>query len=278
MKLPLVELREVSKSFAGTTRGTVQRVLTGINLCILESEFVSLLGPSGCGKSTVLRIAAELSEPTSGHLVTDSSQPDAHSKQSKHLLQSTTSKQSTACVFQEPTLLPWARVHENVYLPLRLAGVSRTDAKPLVEEAIERVGLSDSSRKYPRQLSGGMKMRVSIARALVTRPRLLLLDEPFAALDEMTRLKLNDDLLALRDEFGFGVLFITHSIYESVYLSDRLLIMGSSPGRIINEMPIDLPQPRNEATRALPRYAELCQQASDSLHNDQNFTTAEGKV
>ncbi len=265
MSLPLVELRDVSKSFAGSHGNSAQVVLDRVNLSIRESEFVSLLGPSGCGKSTILRIAAGLSRPTSGEV--------AHSK---HEL-AASSERSLACVFQEPTLLPWASVSENVFLPLRLAGVSRQDAKTGVEEVLDRVGLGDSLGKYPRQLSGGMKMRVSIARALVTRPRLLLLDEPFAALDEITRLRLNDDLLSLRDEFGFGVLFITHSIYESVYLSDRLLIMRASPGRIQNQLTIDMPWPRSEATRALPRYAELCHQATESLQRNPSHATNRGK-
>lgn len=265
MNVPLVELRGVSKSFPAAKRGTAQQVLAEVDLSIHPAEFVSLLGPSGCGKSTVLRIAAGLSEPTSGELLA----------RSEDLVKRT--QQATACVFQEPTLMPWARVRENVSLPLRLAGLSRNEINPAVDEAIERVGLADSSKKFPRQLSGGMKMRVSIARALVTRPQLLLLDEPFAALDEITRLKLNDDLLSLRDEFGFGVLFITHSIYESIYLSDRLLIMAASPGRIIKELTIDLPHPRNEATRALSRYTELCHQATQSLQQDNTLSAAGSK-
>ncbi len=167
--------------------------------------------------------------------------------------------------FQEPTLLPWATVFENVWLPLRLTGTARRKAEPRVLSAIERVGLGAFSGSYPRALSGGMKMRVAIARALATEPRLLLLDEPFAALDEITRFQLNSDLLRAFGERRLGVLFVTHSVFESVFLSTRIVTLSRRPGRVIGEMAIDLPWPRTPELRTSPRYAELCRQASALL-------------
>ena len=162
--------------------------------------------------------------------------------------------------------MPWSSVFENVYLPLKLRGESRERARPRVEEALAMVGLSRFADVYPRELSGGMKMRASIARAMVTRPRLLLMDEPFAALDEMTRIKLNNDLLKLWQEHKFTVIFVTHSVYESVYLSNRVVVMASRPGRVIDEIAIPVPYPRGEAYRESAQYTQLCRETSTSLH------------
>ncbi|MEM6329371.1 MAG: ABC transporter ATP-binding protein [Planctomycetota bacterium] len=243
---PLAALRGVTKAYPG---GVV--AVRDASLAVAPREFVSLLGPSGCGKSTVLRLIAGLAEPTSG----------AVDRAYRH----TADDQPLGCVFQEPTLLPWARVWENVYLPLRLRGVGRRQARASVDAALGRVGLADFAAAYPRQLSGGMKMRVSVARATVTRPALLMLDEPFAALDEITRFRLNDDLLSLWAEQAWAALFVTHSVFESVFLSTRVLVMSARPGRIIEEIAVPLPFPRTGATRTTPEYAELCSRVSAAL-------------
>jgi len=222
------------------------------------------LGPSGCGKSTVLRLIAGLSEPSRG-IVRRAWDGERRG---------TTARQPISCVFQEPTLMPWASVRENVYLPLRLAGVSRTAAQGDVDEAIELVGLSGFADMPPRQLSGGMKMRTSIARALATRPRLMLLDEPFAALDEITRQRLNDELLALWRQRRPTVLFVTHSVVESVYLSNRVLVMSPRPGRIVDEIAIDLPAERTPDMRTTAAYNDLCRRGSAALERAMSGVTA----
>ena len=244
----LVSLRGVQKTFAnGTT------ALADLDLDVRPGEFVSLLGPSGCGKSTALRIIAGLAEPTAGQVEWPGSKSDDH-------------RGEIGFVFQEPTLMPWANAADNVWLPLRLRGVSRGAAQARIEEGLAQVGLSGFGGAYPRELSGGMKMRVSIARALSLRPKLLLMDEPFAALDEITRFKLNDDLLRLQREFGCTVVFVTHSVYESVYLSSRILVMAARPGRVVAEIPIDAARERDESFRSTSLYAELCRRASAALH------------
>jgi NitT/TauT family transport system ATP-binding protein len=246
----LVRLRNISKRFANGTLA-----LQGMSLDCGEHDFISFLGPSGCGKSTALRLIAGLTRPSSGELAW-SGTPSRHAGREREL----------GFVFQEPTLMPWARVFDNVWLPLKLAGASREAAAPVVKEALEMVGLSRFAEVYPRELSGGMKMRVSIARALVTRPRLLLMDEPFAALDEMTRIKLNNDLLAIWREHRFSIIFVTHSVYESVYLSNRIVVMAPRPGRVIEEIRIDEPYPRGDAFRTSSRYNAHCTAVSQSLH------------
>ena len=247
---PLVSLRNVSKRFGNGTLA-----LQGISLDCGEHDFISFLGPSGCGKSTALRLIAGLTRLSSGEMTW----PNTNSEHA-------TSDRDLGFVFQEPTLMPWAKVFDNVWLPLKLAGLSRDAAAPVVLQALEMVGLSKFVDVYPRELSGGMKMRVSIARALVTRPRLLLMDEPFAALDEMTRIKLNNDLLSIWREHRFAVIFVTHSVYESVYLSNRIVVMAARPGRVIDEILIDEPYPRGEEFRTSSRYNKHCLAVSQSLH------------
>ncbi|WP_417687179.1 ABC transporter ATP-binding protein [Roseibium sp.] len=248
---PLVSLGGISKVFSnGTT------ALQNMNLDIRQGEFVSLLGPSGCGKSTVLRIIAGLGEPTTGAVEWPTSDHDASGKALPEI----------SFVFQEPTLMPWATVFNNVWLPLRLKGISKAAARDQVLEALAMVGLDKFSEAYPRELSGGMKMRVSIARALVTRPKILLMDEPFAALDEITRFKLNNDLLHLWEQFGWTVIFVTHSVFESVYLSSRIVVMAARPGRVVNDMPVEAPYPRDDAFRTSAIYNDYCREASAALH------------
>lgn len=247
---PLVSLRQVGKRFANGTLA-----LQDMTLDIGEHDFISFLGPSGCGKSTALRLIAGLTRLSAGEIQwTGAAAKDGRSDR------------DLGFVFQEPTLMPWAKVFDNVWLPLKLAGTGRDAAAPVVEQALEMVGLSRFAGVYPRELSGGMKMRVSIARALVTHPRLLLMDEPFAALDEMTRIKLNNDLLAIWREHRFSVVFVTHSVYESVYLSNRIVVMAARPGRVIDEIRVDEPYPRGEDFRTSSRYNAYCTAVSRSLH------------
>ena len=240
---PLLSIENVTKVFGGQVTA-----LEGMTLHLREGDFVSLLGPSGCGKSTALRLIAGLISPTRGRIRWREG-VDA----------------DLGVVFQEPTLAPWSRVFENVWLPLRLKGVPRADACDRVLESIEAVGLGGFDRAFPRELSGGMKMRVSIARAMVTRPKLLLMDEPFAALDEITRFKLNDDLLALQSKLNCTVVFVTHSVFESVFLSSRIVVMAARPGRVIREIGVDAPYPRTETFRTSAEYAAQCRRASDAL-------------
>lgn len=243
MNPPLVTLRAVSKTFETGTRA-----LENFNLEIRPGEFLSLLGPSGCGKSTALRIIAGLIAPTCGQVEWGRAKPEL------------------GFVFQEPTLMPWASVEDNIWLPLRLRGQSRAQARARIDEALELVGLSRFGGAFPRELSGGMKMRVSIARALVTRPAILLLDEPFAALDEITRFRLNDDLLALQSELAATIVFVTHSVFESVYLSSRICVFSNRPGRVTQEIAVDAPT-RDTGFRASAVFAQTCQQASTALEH-----------
>jgi len=242
---PLLILRDVGKTFSNGVAA-----LRNVDLTIRDGDFLSLLGPSGCGKSTALRIIAGLSTPTTGLL---DWRGDARGRS------------DIGFVFQEPTLLPWASVFDNVWLPLRLRGFSREKATPAIREMIERVHLTGFENAMPRELSGGMKMRVSIARGLVTKPRLLLMDEPFAALDEITRFRLNSDLLDLWQDERFTVVFVTHSVFESVFLSNRIVVMAARPGRVFSEIAVDAPYPRDEVFRTSPDYAALCRQASRVL-------------
>ena len=243
-----VRLRAVTKVY---DNGVL--ALGPLDLDVEKGEFISLLGPSGCGKSTALRLIAGLNAPTSG---TVEVARRAHETRAGH---------SIGFVFQEPTLMPWASVKENVRLPLKLAQAPAAQANARVSEALAQVGLAEFAEAYPRELSGGMKMRVSLARALVTDPDILLMDEPFAALDEITRFRLNNDLLALWRNLRKTVIFVTHSVFESVYLSQRVIVMTSRPGRLSAEFRIDAPEPRGEDFRTSVDYAGYCRKVSNAL-------------
>jgi NitT/TauT family transport system ATP-binding protein len=245
---PLLALRGVSKTFPSGTQA-----LAGLDLEVREGEFLTLLGPSGCGKSTALRIVAGLSEPTQG-AVEWSTAPAPGAGAGR-----------IGFVFQEPTLMPWTDVLNNVRLPLKLAGTPAGESGASVEAALQRVGLQNFRRAYPRELSGGMRMRVSIARALVTAPKLLLMDEPFAALDEITRFALNDELLAMWRALRTTIVFVTHSVFESVYLSSRIAVMAPRPGRVFAELAIEAPYPRDANFRTSAEYAALCRRTSQAL-------------
>ncbi len=240
----LLRMSHIEKTFRGNVVA-----LRDLNLSLNQGDFLSLLGPSGCGKSTALRLIAGLMSPTSGAIDWQGGQSD----------------DDLGIVFQEPTLMPWAKVKDNVWLPFRLRGKTYASVKDEVLEALRLVGLEDFQNAYPRELSGGMKMRVSIARALVTRPRLILMDEPFAALDEITRHRLNNDLLALREAINCTVIFVTHSVFESVFLSDRIVVMAARPGRIIGEIDVDAPYPRSDSFRTSAEYAASAAEASQML-------------
>lgn len=225
--------------------------LRGASLSLAQGEFVTLLGPSGCGKSTVLKLVAGLAIPTEGTVVSPA--------------QNDQTGGSTAYVFQEPTLLPWATVFDNVWLPLRLQGRSRLDAEAVIARVLEQVGLGEFAQSYPAQLSGGMKMRVSIARALVSQPQVLLMDEPFAALDDITRQRLNVDLLTWWHGQSMAALFVTHNVAEAVFLSQRVLVMGARPGKVVAEVRIDQPYPRDASFRQAPAFIQHCQMLSGAL-------------
>ena len=241
----VVSLRGVGKTFES---GTV--ALRGFDLAVRDGEFVSLLGPSGCGKSTALRIIAGLSEASEGVV----EWPEGEAGAGK-----------IGFVFQEPTLMPWADVAANVRLPLRMAHADAAKAQAAAMRALTHVGLADFAQSYPRELSGGMKMRASIARALVTEPQLLLMDEPFAALDEITRFKLNNDLLTLWQALRRTVIFVTHSVFESVYLSQRIVVMTPRPGRVFADIAIPAPYPRDERFRTSADFAGYCRTVSEAL-------------
>ena len=241
----LLALHGVDKTFANGTLA-----LSKLDFEVRAGEFLSLLGPSGCGKSTALRIIAGLTAPSHGAV----EWPDQ--------AQIADTATRIGFVFQEPTLMPWASVFKNVALPLVLKGATTNSITARVTAALDRVGLGKFAHVFPRELSGGMRMRVSIARALVTEPRLLLMDEPFAALDEITRFRLNNDLLQVWQATGTTVIFVTHSVFESVYLSSRILVMTARPGRISAELAIDAPYPRDQNFRTSTEYAAFCRRAS----------------
>ena len=226
--------------------------LEHVNIGIRRGEFVSLLGPSGCGKSTLLKMFAGLETPSSGKiaLVEQAREPGSS---------------AMAMVFQDATLMPWTSVNENVRLPLTLAHMSKRLSQERIDDALELVGLAQFAKCYPRELSGGMQMRASIARALVTRPSLLLMDEPFGALDEFTRNRLDSDLQTLWKARGFTVVFVTHSIYEAVFLSSRVIVMAARPGRVIADVPIDGPEERDDGFRVSAPFIEYCRVLSEHL-------------
>jgi len=243
-----VSLRGVTKVYDSGVMA-----LGPLDLDVRKGEFVALVGPSGCGKSTALRLIAGLIAPTSG------------SVRISHHAGEVRPGRAIGFVFQEPTLMPWASVRENVGLPLKLSRVPAPEADARVREALEQVGLAEFAGAYPRELSGGMKMRVSLARALVTDPDILLMDEPFAALDEITRFRLNNDLLALWRNLRKTVVFVTHSVFESVYLSQRVIVMTQRPGRLDAEIKIETSEPREEEFRTSAAYAEYCRKVSAAL-------------
>ncbi len=247
---PVVEILSAEKIFANGFRG-----LAPIDLAIGRGEFVSLIGPSGCGKSTLLKLIANLIEPSDGKIMWWRGPFDAVGKAGRQL----------AFVFQEPTLMPWARVARNVRLPLDFLRLPKAKSEQRVRAALEQVDLLPAARAYPRQLSGGMKMRVSIARAMVTEPDLLLMDEPFGALDEFTRNRLDEDLVRLSWQRHLTTVFVTHSIYEAVFLSSRIVVMAANPGRVFAEFSVDEPYPRDENFRESERFASRCRDLSALL-------------
>lgn len=248
--IPAVEILSAEKTYPNGTQA-----LMPVNLRIQEGEFITLLGPSGCGKSTLLKMIAGLLEPSDGKLLVWRQTVDKIEESRKKL----------AFVFQSPTLMPWASVQANVRLPLDLAGVPRSEADARVQEALELVGLEKFANALPRALSGGMQMRVSIARGLVTQPDLLLMDEPFGALDEITRHKLDADLLQLWQKKKLTVIFVTHSIHEAVFLSTRVIMMAARPGRVVEEFVIDEPFPRSADFMVSPQFSQYAKQLQDSL-------------
>ena len=247
---PAVEVLSVEKTYPNGTQA-----LEPVNLTVREGEFVTLLGPSGCGKSTLLKMVAGLLAPTDGRILLWR-KPVDQVEASGHRL---------SFVFQEATLMPWARVQANVRLPLDLANAPRDAADARVAESLKLVGLEKFAGSLPRELSGGMQMRVSIARGLVTEPTLLLMDEPFGALDEITRNRLDSDLLELWQRKKLTVIFVTHSIFEAVYLSNRVVVMAARPGRVVDEVVIDEPYPRDAAFRVSTTFSGYAKQLQDSL-------------
>ena len=247
--VPEVLFRGVSKRFTGSSAP----VLEGIDLAIERGEFVSIIGPSGCGKSTLLKLVAGLAPCSSGEIAVNGMTPE-------------NAREVVSFVFQDATLLPWRTVEKNVSLALELErSQPPPERRQITQKLLELVGLSHVAKHYPRQLSGGMKMRVSIARALATRPRLLLMDEPFAALDEMTRDRMNEELLRLRDEQNWTVLFVTHSVAEAVFLSSKVVVLAPHPGRVAHILDVDLPYPRTEATRESQQFDDLVNRTSRLL-------------
>jgi NitT/TauT family transport system ATP-binding protein len=252
---PIVELRDVDKRY-----GDGPLILDKVGFAAQRGDFITLIGPSGCGKSTVLKLISGLSPITSGRITVEGAGPSG-------------AIGKLAFVFQEPTLLPWLSVQRNVELPLRLHRVAAAQRSADARRSLALVQLADRLDYYPRQLSGGQKMRVSIARALSVSPRILLLDEPFGALDEMTRDHLNEELLGIRQQLGWTAFFVTHSVAEAVFLSNRILVMSSNPGRVHTELKVDLPYPRTEETRQSPAYQKLVAEGSKLLRSVERLRT-----
>lgn len=248
---PLIAARELSMSF-----GPERTVLREVTCEVRAGEFVAILGPSGCGKSTFLRLVAGLMPHTQGSLTVAEQSPAAARR----------STQSVAFVFQEPNLLPWRTVSDNIGLPLELRGVSREERTRQIEQSLSLIGLTpDDARKRPRNLSGGMRMRVSLARALVTRPDVLLLDEPFAALDDVLRQQLNEELVRIWMAHHWTGLFVTHNVAEAVFLAQRVLVMSQRPGTIVADVRVPFDYPREPELRAAPDFARLCGELSSKL-------------
>jgi NitT/TauT family transport system ATP-binding protein len=253
-QVPAVRLASVTKRY-----GAGPPILNEISTDIPKGQFTSIVGPSGCGKSTLLKLVAGLSPITSGSIEVDGMNP-------------ANARETISFIFQDPTLLPWRTVRANVALGLELEGVARERRNAKVRAMLSLVGLEHVAGSYPRQLSGGMKMRVSIARALATSPRVLLLDEPFAALDEMTRDRMNEELLRLRGEHNWTVLFVTHSVAEAVFLSDRILVLAAHPGRIAYDLAIPLSTPRTAATRESDLFDRTVAEVSRTLRQVEHLS------
>lgn len=252
LQAPLISVRNVNKTYRN---GTV--ALEGISFDVDEGQFVSLVGPSGCGKSTLLRVIAGLGEISDGEVLVEGLPPKQARRDSGDV----------AFVFQDATLMPWRNVLHNVELPLELRKVGSAERRTAASQALETVGLSDVAHSYPRELSGGMRMRVSLARALGAGPRLLLMDEPFGALDEITRQHLNGELLSVCALAGWTVVFVTHNVFEAVFLSSRILVMSRRPGRIVAEVSVDLPHPRTPEIRTTPEFSAIVRQVIDLLED-----------
>jgi len=245
----LVEFKHVEKRY-----GEGPLILDRISFAAERGDFIALIGPSGCGKSTILKLIAGLSPISGGTVTVDGMIPE-------------NAVEELAFVFQEPTLLPWLTVQKNVEVPLRLRAARADHREQLSKTCLSLVGLSERAHYYPRQLSGGQKMRVSIARALSLSPKILLLDEPFGALDEMTRDHLNEELLAIREQKAWTAFFVTHSVAEAVFLSNRIFVLSANPGRLYREVQVDLPYPRTEETRQSARYQALVADVSKLLRS-----------
>ena len=252
---PAVLLKGATKRYGTRTPGAT--ILDGIDLTIAKGEFVSIIGPSGCGKSTLLKLVAGLNPVTKGSITIDGMTP-------------ANAREIVSFIFQDATLLPWRTVRENVVLGLELEGMAKARRNEKVDAVLELVGLRQVANSFPRELSGGMKMRVSIARALATRPQVLLLDEPFAALDEMTRDRINEDLLRLREEQGWTALFVTHSVAEAVFLSTRIIVLAPHPGRVAHDLAIELPFPRTEETRGTLQFEQCVAEVTRALRGVSN--------
>lgn len=265
---PAVEFRSVEKRYG---QGPV--ILDAFSLTAAPGDFIALIGPSGCGKSTLLKLIAGLSPVTQGELIFSTSSAQTQLAATPNST-ATSNRDELAYVFQEPTLLPWLTVAQNVALPLDLRATPANERNELVQAALALVGLTPRTDYYPRQLSGGQKMRVSIARALVRSPQILLLDEPFGALDEMTRDHLNEELLAIRERQRWTAFFVTHSVAEAVFLANRIIIMSANPGRLHREIRVDLPYPRTPATRRDPAYHRLVDEVSQLLRSIEEPATA----
>ena len=245
--VPEIEIAGVTKQYRNA-----HAVLQSIDLAVAKQEFVSIIGPSGCGKSTILKLIAGLAVPTSGTIRVDGMPP-------------LNARATISFVFQDATLLPWRTVKQNIGLGLELEHAPNARREKEIASLLELVGLNHVAKSYPRELSGGMKMRVSIARALATNPQLMLLDEPFAALDEMSRDRLNEEILRLRAEQNWTAVFVTHSVSEAVFLSDRIVVLATNPGRIHAEFQVELPAPRTSAIRNSPQFDAIVARVSHTL-------------
>jgi NitT/TauT family transport system ATP-binding protein len=246
----------VQAELLGMTFPGRHEALRDVSFAVRSGEFVSIVGPSGCGKTTLLRLVAGLERPTTGTLKVAASPPGGKG----------TATRRVGLVFQDATLLPWRTVTDNIRLPMELEGIPRADQRRAVRDSLKLIGLTDTdAKKFPRMLSGGMRMRVSLARALINKPELLLLDEPFGALDEILRQQLNEELLRLRRDAGWTALFVTHNVTEAVFLSSRVLVMGSSPGTIAADITVPFDGPRSPELRSSPEFASLTGEISRQL-------------